>query len=158
MEIRKPRIEEAERIVALQIDTSRRVNGKDYPPEVIEAWVAHRRVDHMQWLINNGQCLVCVNGSDLLGVGIIRDNEIRGLFVSPDHQSRGVGSALLDRMESLARAVGLISMRTDLTVTAIGFYKSKGYEEIERKQQTIGHGQTLAVVSRIKKLSPLVAQ
>jgi len=154
MHIRKARTEEAERIVALQIDTIRSVNSRDYSPEQIDTWVAHGRVDHTRWLIDDGQCYVCVDGEDLLGFAVIKDNEIRRLFVSRSHLKQGIGSALLEQVESQVAAAGFATVHCESTLTAVGFYKSKGYEEAGEKGRDIGQGQKLAVVSMVRTLSP----
>jgi len=155
MNIRKARVEEAQAIIDLHADTVRRVNSRDYTPEQIDAWLGKRKVEITEAMIRDGQYYVCVSADgDLLGVGNIKGNRLFGLYVSAGHQGEGVGSALLGQMEADALRSGVAEIETESTLTAEGFYKSHGYQEVERKTLSIVNGQTLEVVGIKKTLSP----
>jgi len=56
---------------------------------------------------------------------------LRSLAVSPDHRKGGLGSRLVERLESEARAEG-IEQLVLLTETAERFFRDRGYQAIDR--------------------------
>jgi ribosomal protein S18 acetylase RimI-like enzyme len=86
--------------------------------------------------IATGQAWGAAHGDVLAGFVIAGDGWIRHLYVAPEHQRRGLGSALLER------AAGDASSPMQLWVfqanaPAIEFYRRRGFTEVER---TDGHG------------------
>jgi ribosomal protein S18 acetylase RimI-like enzyme len=78
-------------------------------------------------------------------VGLVQpsNDEINGLWVAPQHQRQGHGSALLRAGESVIRASGL--KRAWLTcsnfnTSALAFYRSQGYAEVRRSEQILPCG------------------
>ncbi len=75
---------------------------------------------------------------DILGFGSLRDTddkarrEIDLLYVHPYAASQGVGSALLDALERIARARGAETMTVDSSDTAHDFFERRGYQGIRR--------------------------
>jgi len=61
------------------------------------------------------------------------DALLRSLIVSENRRSRGLGSALVEHAERYAAAKGVRSMYL-LTTSAELFFRSLGYERIERSQ------------------------
>src|SRR5512137_1215370 len=43
---------------------------------------------------------VCIAGDELVGLGAVDLNEIRLLFIAPEHRRRGMGRALLGHLEA----------------------------------------------------------
>jgi putative acetyltransferase len=155
MQVRRARIEEAQVIVDLQVDTIRRINSRDYSEEQINAWLRHRRVDHFEWLISHGHCYVCLDDREdnIVGMGTIRGNEVLQLFASADRQRQGIGSAILRQMEECALLQGFETVELDSSLSAVGFYERRGYEEIGRKQRDWGGNVTMTVVPMRKELN-----
>jgi GNAT superfamily N-acetyltransferase len=60
--------------------------------------------------------------------------EIKRMFVRPEARSQGVAGALLEALESTARALGYTAVRLDtgpLQVHALSLYRRSGYADIE---------------------------
>jgi N-acetylglutamate synthase-like GNAT family acetyltransferase len=55
-------------------------------------------------------------------------NEIRLLYVSPEHQGRKLGSALLDHIEAMIPPALFADVFVYSTLSAEGFYRSRGFE------------------------------
>lgn len=87
----------------------------------------------------HGVFVVVREGDDVLGCGGIRmlsraRAEIKHLWVRPVVQGRGLGRALLGRLEQLAADLGAteIVLDTNSSLEAAGsLYRSSGYESIE---------------------------
>ena len=131
-EVRKAKVTEAQAIIDLHADTIRKINSRDYSQAQVEMWIGTRSIEITQSMIENGEYCVCVDHTgNLLGQGHLKENEIFGLYVSADHQSQGIGSDILEYMEKEAREAGIKELHSQSTITALGFYKKHGYEELD---------------------------
>jgi GNAT superfamily N-acetyltransferase len=79
----------------------------------------------------------------LLGVVQPESDEVNGLWVAPEAQGRGVGTALLRHAERLIAAAGY--KRAWLTCSgfnpgAARFYLARGYQEVSRTTKDRGEG------------------
>ena len=54
--------------------------------------------------------------------------EVRAVYVHPDCERRGVGTALLAHVEGYARGRGVESLSLQSSLNAVGFYETAGYE------------------------------
>lgn len=96
---------------------------------------------------------------EILGFAALRDDPkvkenriIEMLYVSPDHAGQGVGKALLDVMELLARQRGAETATTDASETAREFFARFGYEMQARN--TVMRGDEWLVNTTMKKRLP----
>lgn len=58
------------------------------------------------------------------------DGGVSAVYVDPDHAGAGVGSTLLERLETEARDRGLDSLGLLASVNAYGFYERHGYDAV----------------------------
>jgi GNAT superfamily N-acetyltransferase len=63
------------------------------------------------------------------------DNKLYALFVLPEEQGKGIGASLLAYVESLMRARGFSEVVTSSSLTAIQFYKNRGYADIAYEEK-----------------------
>ncbi len=68
------------------------------------------------------------NGS-ILGVGGVELNEIRLLYVAPEHRGEGIGKALLDHLASMVPSTPFADIFVYSTPSAVGFYRAHGFRE-----------------------------
>lgn len=70
---------------------------------------------------------------EILGFASLKGNkEIDMLYVHPYAVGQGVGSALLEAMERLAKARGAESLSVDASDTAHEFFSRRGYADVRR--------------------------
>ena len=79
--------------------------------------------------------LAACQGSDLLGIiRVVGDSAtivfIQDILVYPEHQGKGVGSALLRAVLDRFAGVRQIELVTDHTEKTIGFYRSMGFRAL----------------------------
>lgn len=90
-------------------------------------------VDWDDYLPGTHHCIVLDRG-DLVGYGrlVIRAGEaqIRHLAVSTDRRGRGIGATLLDALLARARELGARMVFLNARFTALGMYRSRGFEPI----------------------------
>jgi ribosomal protein S18 acetylase RimI-like enzyme len=69
------------------------------------------------------------SGSRILGVAGLDLNEIRLLYVSPEHQRSGLGRALLKHIASMAPRDFFKDLFVYSSTAAVDFYRSQGFVE-----------------------------
>lgn len=100
-------------------------------PAKIALWTANKDPATIRGWINSGAVLwVATLADEVSAVGGLRsEGEITLLYVDPDHTRRGLGAALLSRMEDALRAQGCAEAHLHATKTALAFYLAQGWAE-----------------------------
>jgi GNAT superfamily N-acetyltransferase len=99
-----------------------------YPARVLAAWGALPALYHAWAMTAGGETvLVAARGASLLGYAALRGAELTALFVRPSAARRGVASALLARIEALARRRGVARLRVDAALSGVVFYRARGF-------------------------------
>jgi putative acetyltransferase len=131
-----------------------------YPSDVIESW--SRQPDetrHQQFrdAIAKGDemFVVSYNASEMAGFGSLApaSAEIRGVYVDPRFDRRGIGSSILRELERMAAQRGIQGLHLDASVNAESFYARHGYEAVARGTHTLGRGTPMASVRMRKSLN-----
>jgi GNAT superfamily N-acetyltransferase len=78
--------------------------------------------------------------------------KIRAFFVDPDHARRGIGSQLLERCESEARALGFSEVELMATLPGVKLYAARGYRGAERVSYDVGDGEHIEFIPMRKPL------
>ena len=86
-----------------------------------------------------GMFLVARDGDRAIGCGAVRlldpiTVEIKRMYVEPDYRGRGVGKAVLDRLEQAARELGAHRLVLETGVyqeAAIALYRGAGFTSID---------------------------
>jgi len=102
-------------------------------PATLEEWLANKTAARFRgWLARSGQYTVVVErDGTLCGVGMMGpDGSVRLCYVHPDHTRCGVGRALVDAMQSEARARGMDRLHLDATLSAMAFYEAMGFRRV----------------------------
>ena len=98
------------------------------------AYTAHPEVLH-KGFDHSLLTLAAYEGEQLLGIiRVVGDGYtivfVQDLLVFPEHQRKGIGSALLQAVLNQYRHVRQIELATDRTLKTIAFYKSMGFQEM----------------------------
>ena len=98
-------------------------------------------------------------GGELIGFAALKDNAkakenriIEMLYVAPEHARQGIGKALLDVMELLARQRGAETLTVDAAESAREFFGEFGYEMQARN--TVIRADEWLVNTTMKKTLP----
>lgn len=135
MRIRQVKRADIPHISRLYYDTVHRVNARDYTPEQIVAW-APRVYTNTFWQrrFRSYRVFVADDGGVIIGFAeLTRMGEIDCFYVHHAHQRRGVGAALMTRIESEARGLGRTRLLADVSLTAEPFFRRMGFMVVRRQ-------------------------
>ena len=121
----------------------REVNARDYPASVILRMTAYFGPERIAALMTERRLYVALVAGEVVGTASLARREAHTVFVRPDMHGRGVGRALMDRVEGLARRRGVAALVVNASITAEGFYRRRGY--VKLRDQVHGEERTLVM-------------
>ncbi|HEU4580956.1 MAG TPA: GNAT family N-acetyltransferase [Polyangiaceae bacterium] len=124
--------DDAEAIVALLVASITTLCVHDHlnDPETLARWLRNKTVADLQrWLADPEDFMFMAElGSVASGVALLHSSGAIWLcYVLPGLQRRGVGRALIQRLEAEAKARGITELRLTSTGSARSFYESMGF-------------------------------
>jgi putative acetyltransferase len=142
MHLRIYKIDDTEEIIKLFYDTVHEVNIHDYTKAQVDAW-APKNTDTEVWIKRLGDKFTYVAEEDnkIIGFGQLEANGyIDCFYCHKDFQRRGIGTKILEQIESKARALEIKKLFTEASITAKPFFESKNFIVV-RKQKVERNGQ-----------------
>jgi putative acetyltransferase len=135
------------------------LTGDDYSASQQEAWAA--MADDVEEfgarLANSLTLLGTIDGSPV-GFASLEGNErVDMLYVHPAAAGHGVGTMLIDALEKLAAARGAGKLFADVSDSAEGFFKRRGFVPQQRNSVPLGN-EWLANTSMEKQLAAKAAK
>jgi putative acetyltransferase len=158
MRIRRVKQGDAPQVARLYYETVHAANARAYSPAQIRAWAPRVYPDGF-WLrrFHRYKVLVAEDEGAVVGFAELRrDGAIDCFYVHHAHQHRGVGTALMDRMEREARARGNCRLRADVSLSAERFFRRMGFAVLRRQvkvQRNCAFKQAV-MEKRLRPLSP----
>jgi putative acetyltransferase len=156
--IRGMRSKDARAFLEVHHAAVRGIAVKDYPLAVIEAWAPMPVTeDAIEWVRANPHKefrLIAEIAGRVVGIGtaVFENIELRACYVAPEVGRKGVGSALVKEIERVAPELGVPRLELDSSVTAESFYRTVGYEVVERGEHVLRNGKRMACVKMRKEL------
>jgi putative acetyltransferase len=135
MRIRQVKRADIAQISRLYYETVHRVNCRDYSPEQVDAWAAQIYPDAF-WQKRFRRYFVLVAEEEGAIVGFAElapRGEMDCFYVHHARQHRGVGAALMARVEREARSRGNSRLTADVSVTAEPFFRRMGFQIVKRQ-------------------------
>ena len=133
-----------QRVSALIQNTLLVSNLADYDLEIIGNLHHAFSPEQVRTLAQKRRIYIYEQEGILLGTIGLDGDKVCNFFVSPNRQGSGVGGKLLDFVEKVARAEGRRSLTVDSSLTAVSFYRSKGYRRTgEREDRSFGRTVTM---------------
>ena len=153
--VRRAGEEDAEGVWRVHMSAIRGIANSHYTPEEVEAWASPREPGHYAEAIRDKEFYVAEEDGAVIGFGTLNpvEREIEAVYVSPEVVRRGVGSAILGRLEERARDLGLRSLKMDASLNAVAFYRSAGYVPQRRMKHRLSSGVEIGCVLMTKELS-----
>lgn len=139
MEIRSYTAADAPAILELFRETILTVNMGDYTQRQCEVWAnSFSSIEVLNVRLNISFTVVAELDGDVVGFGNLNDQgEIDLLYTHKNFQGRGIGSALLKELESAAFLKKYEELSAEASITAMGFFLSKGYVEVKKQNKRV---------------------
>ena len=143
--IRRARARDAPALARVMRAAIRGVPRGLYPARTLAAWASLPALYHAWAMTAGGETVLLAEapssvspgglregvarggGGRVVGYAGLRGAELTALFVLPWAARRGFASALLARVEALARRRGVRTLRVDAARSGVAFYRARGF-------------------------------
>jgi GNAT superfamily N-acetyltransferase len=153
--VRRAGEEDCEGIWHVHMRAIKEIANSYYTPAEIEAWASPRKPEHYVESVRNKEFYVAEQDGVVIGFGTLnhKQKEIEAVYVSPAVVRRGVGLAILRRLEERSLDLGIKSLKIDASLNAVPFYKSAGYESQKEMKHRLANGVEISCILMTKDLS-----
>jgi putative acetyltransferase len=130
-----------------------------YTSEQIEAWAGRLSPASYSEPIANKVMFVAVDTGVICGFSQLdpKSSLVEAVYVLPSHLRRGLGSRLLARLESVARASGLTQLTLDASLNSVPFYEHASYRRVRSTDHELKSGVSIPCMIMRKELVTRVA-
>lgn len=108
------------------------VNSTDYPEKIITSMIGQYSPKALSELAQKRDMFVAENDGGVVGTVSLEGRTVYTLFVDPKVHGSGIGSALMEHVEKLAKERGISSVIVPASLTAHDFYLNRGYVEVRK--------------------------
>ncbi|MHC8339843.1 GNAT family N-acetyltransferase [Pseudomonas sp. HLT2-19-2] len=133
------------------IQSLRKSNALDYPPEVISQVEKSFSAEAIRALLKQRLVFVATINKRVVATASLDQDVVRSVFVEPSHQARGLGRQLMATLHSVAQHAKIEVLRVPSSITAEAFYFKLGY----RKVRDEFHGAERTIIME-RRLTPIV--
>lgn len=112
----------------------REINGKDYPPELIEEYCNYFTLEKIKNQSNSAHMYVAVADDKVIGTGSIApywnsetESILLTIYILPEYIGKGIGSAIIKALENDEYFLRADRIEIPSSVTAVKFYEKHGY-------------------------------
>lgn len=149
--VRKAKKSDARSILEAHFDAVHNIAFRDYSVEIIALWsplINDHRVQHFLKNTDNEFRIVAELDGKVVGFGalVLKQNELRACYVSSYASRCGIGTAILQKLESIAVDEGLTYLQMLASITAEPFYNHHGYQSVKRSYHLLRQGMKMAAM------------
>lgn len=126
MSIRQATIDDFRRVNYITIETIKAIYPHYYPKGAVDFFLSHHSDKNILDDIELNRVFVLEKENTMVGTITIKNDEICRLFVLPEHQGKGYGTALLDFSEQMIFRLNT-TIRLDASLPAKEIYMKRGY-------------------------------
>jgi GNAT superfamily N-acetyltransferase len=137
-----------QKISALIQNTLLVSNLPDYDLETIGRLQNAFTPEGLRGLAHKRRIYILEEDGLVLGTIGIEGDRVYNFFVPPDRQGSGIGGRLLGFVEEQARSEGRRSLAVDSSLTAVSFYRKRGYRKTG-EQNNRAFGRTVTMVKTL---------
>lgn len=136
--LREASPEDAAEMARIQFESLRQNAGEEYTEDQLD-WLAPPDPDadtipDTEFVEDSCRPIVAEEGGSVVGWGSIHlsENTLAATFVDPDYTGEGIGRALVEKLETIARKEGVTQLTVPASLNAVGFYETLGFERQRR--------------------------
>ncbi len=152
--LRAATVADAEAILGVHRHSILELGLSAYTAEECESWAAGLVAERYVEVMTTGgeSFLVVEDAAGLCGFCSFKKGEICGLYVHPRAAGKGVGTMLLSRAEEVIRVDPPEAIRLGAALSALPFYRTRGYRILKRKKWKTRGGLEIEVCDMEKRL------
>ncbi|MEH6403015.1 MAG: GNAT family N-acetyltransferase [Sneathiella sp.] len=132
-------------------DALRYSNAKDYSEAVINRLFESFSPKNIATMMDRRTVFVALEDDRIIGTAGLEKDAVKTVFVAPNQHRKGVGSLLMNVVETSAVETGLVSLTVSSSLTAKSFYEALGYEVLSH--EFFGEEETVFMQRKLPKLS-----
>lgn len=129
MMIRKAKISDAKEISDFRIKTIEKICFKDYTRKQIKLFKKKHSEKEIIKRIKNREMFCLIDNKKIIGtISLYNKNTIADLYLRKEYIKKSLGKKLIKFIENYAKKKGVKKLKAYSTITAMDFYKKRGYE------------------------------
>jgi N-acetylglutamate synthase-like GNAT family acetyltransferase len=150
--IRRSRQEDCQSIAEVHTAAVAGIRTDLYTPQELQAWAVPKQPESYEESIRTKEFFVAEEGGSIIGFAVLNQESavVEAVYVGPGAGRRGIGLALLRKLEERARSLGLEVLRLNASLNAVPFYKRAGYVAQAESKYRLSTGVEIACVPMVK--------
>lgn len=123
-------------LAAIYFNTIHKINARDYSPKQINAWAPTSSLETEGWIKKWRKLSPIIAILDHKIVGFVEFEEtghIDCFYCHHEYQGCGVGTALINAIESKARKNNINKLFAEVSITARPFFEAQGFNVIKEQ-------------------------
>lgn len=132
-------------------DALRCSNAKDYSEAVINRLFDSFSPKNVATMMDRRTVFVALEDDLIVGTASLEKNVVKTVFVAPHLHRQGLGSQLMNAIETTAAKAGHVSLSLSSSLTAQSFYEALGYEVLQH--DFYGEEETILMQRKLPKSS-----
>lgn len=153
--VRAATVDDAEQICSVHADSIRWLDGPYYSAKQIEVWTSRLEPkNYVRGMTERREKMfVAVRKNRVVGFGAIEGEEIKAVYISPDHVRLGAGASICRALETHAIQNGVKSVHLKSSLQAEPFYLKLGYVKVAESKYELSNEVSLEAVEMVKALT-----
>ena len=123
-----------------------------YPPGVVAYFSSYHSEASIAESLERDYVLLAIHEGHHAGTGTLCGNDIGRVFVLPEYQGRGIGSAIMDALEAEAQRQGHEAVTLCSSLPGYALYEKRGYVPFRYRHEHTSSGDVLCFHSMAKPL------
>lgn len=137
--IRRAHISDLAEMQQLFVDTISTICSPNYSADQQQAWSSSiQNKDRWERLITRQYSIVAILDHTIVGIAALDHGDyLDYLYVHKDYQRQGIANQLFDTLKLESLRQGYYKLSSDVSITALPFFESKGFKVIKENKVTI---------------------
>jgi GNAT superfamily N-acetyltransferase len=132
--------------------TIREIYSSLYPIEIINYFLSYNAPENILIDSIEGYTALFFKDNQLIGSGSLVETNIRRLFVLPEYQLKGIGTAILKHIEQKALEKNCKYLELYAMMLSVNFYRKMGYSELGICNYIVDNSNSVDYMKMEKKL------